>query len=84
MKEMDFVGHFNKEWEVRLENLSRPPAASGLELRLYYKVEPVLICVAGPVWTTTPVSVTSDKAGKPLIMLCCNGLHEKVGVHNIA
>lgn len=70
MKEIDFVGHFNKEWEVRLENLSRPPAASGLELRLCYKVpynhgsleQPVLVCVAGPVWTTTLVSVTSDEA----------------------
>lgn len=38
MKEMDFVGHFNKEWEVHLENLSRPPTASGVELRLCYKV----------------------------------------------
>lgn len=38
MKEMDFVGHFNKEWEVRLENLSRLPAANGLELKLCYKV----------------------------------------------
>ncbi|XP_075873846.1 intermembrane lipid transfer protein VPS13C isoform X3 [Nelusetta ayraudi] len=37
VKEMDFVGHFNKEWECRLENLSRPPAASGPELRLCYK-----------------------------------------------
>lgn len=39
MKEIDFVGHFNKEWECLLENLSRPMAVSGSELRIFFKVQ---------------------------------------------
>ncbi|KAM3877457.1 intermembrane lipid transfer protein VPS13C [Diretmus argenteus] len=35
VKEIDFVGHFNKEWECLLENFSRPPAAVGGDLTLY-------------------------------------------------
>lgn len=38
MKELDFVGHFNKEWECLFENFSRPPAVMGTELKIYCKV----------------------------------------------
>lgn len=66
MKEIDFVGHFNKEWECCYESFSRPPAVTGSELRLYYKVltqpepeqdsTPVYLC--RPV---QPVQTTVDK-----------------------
>lgn len=39
MKEIDFVGHFNKEWECLLENLSQPLAVSGSELKIFFKVQ---------------------------------------------
>lgn len=38
MKEIDFVGHFNKEWECLFENFYRPPAVAGTELKIYCKV----------------------------------------------
>ncbi|XP_061592670.1 intermembrane lipid transfer protein VPS13C isoform X5 [Cololabis saira] len=37
VKEMDFVGHFSKEWECLLENFLRPPAVTGSELKIYFK-----------------------------------------------
>uniref|UniRef100_H3CXZ0 Vacuolar protein sorting 13 homolog C n=1 Tax=Tetraodon nigroviridis TaxID=99883 RepID=H3CXZ0_TETNG len=39
VKEIDFVGHFNKEWECLLENLSQPLAVSGSELKIFFKVQ---------------------------------------------
>lgn len=38
MKEIDFVGHFNKEWECLFETFSRPAAVLGSELKIYWKV----------------------------------------------
>ncbi|XP_053284291.1 intermembrane lipid transfer protein VPS13C [Pleuronectes platessa] len=35
VKEINFVGHFNKEWECLFENFYRPPAVTGSELNLY-------------------------------------------------
>ncbi|XP_062245681.1 intermembrane lipid transfer protein VPS13C isoform X2 [Platichthys flesus] len=35
VKEINFVGHFNKEWECLFENFYRPPAVMGSELNLY-------------------------------------------------
>ncbi|XP_041840973.1 LOW QUALITY PROTEIN: vacuolar protein sorting-associated protein 13C-like [Melanotaenia boesemani] len=37
VKEIDFVGHFNKEWECLFENFCRPPAVTGSELKIYCK-----------------------------------------------
>ncbi|XP_015199108.2 intermembrane lipid transfer protein VPS13C isoform X2 [Lepisosteus oculatus] len=37
VKEMDFVGHFSKEWEYLFENFSRPPCVNGGELEIYCK-----------------------------------------------
>ncbi|XP_030582249.1 vacuolar protein sorting-associated protein 13C isoform X2 [Archocentrus centrarchus] len=37
VKEIEFVGHFNKEWECLYENFYRPPAVMGTELRIYSK-----------------------------------------------
>ncbi|XP_069383471.1 intermembrane lipid transfer protein VPS13C isoform X4 [Paralichthys olivaceus] len=37
VKEIDFVGHFNKEWECLFENFYRPPAVTGSELKIYCK-----------------------------------------------
>ncbi|CAK6982133.1 vacuolar protein sorting-associated protein 13C isoform X1 [Scomber scombrus] len=37
VKEIDFVGHFNKEWECLFENCYRPPAVEGSELKIYCK-----------------------------------------------
>ncbi|XP_047187417.1 vacuolar protein sorting-associated protein 13C isoform X3 [Scophthalmus maximus] len=37
VKEIDFVGHFNKEWECLFENFYRPSAVSGSELKIYCK-----------------------------------------------
>lgn len=39
MKEIDFVGHFNKEWECLLENLSQPMIVSESELKIFFKVQ---------------------------------------------
>lgn len=38
VKEIEFVGHFNKEWECLYENFCRPPAVVGSELKIYSKV----------------------------------------------
>ncbi|XP_060923538.1 intermembrane lipid transfer protein VPS13C isoform X1 [Limanda limanda] len=35
VKEINFVDHFNKEWECLFENFCRPPAVTGSELSLY-------------------------------------------------
>ncbi|XP_041649214.1 vacuolar protein sorting-associated protein 13C isoform X2 [Cheilinus undulatus] len=37
VKEIDFVGHFNKEWECLYDNFYRPPAVMGTELKIYCK-----------------------------------------------
>ncbi|XP_065808670.1 intermembrane lipid transfer protein VPS13C isoform X5 [Labrus bergylta] len=37
VKEVNFVGHFNKEWECLFENFYRPPAVTGTELKIYCK-----------------------------------------------
>ncbi|XP_029354917.1 vacuolar protein sorting-associated protein 13C isoform X2 [Echeneis naucrates] len=37
VKEIDFVGHFNKEWECLFENVYRPPTVVGSELNIYCK-----------------------------------------------
>uniref|UniRef100_A0A3B4TYL0 Vacuolar protein sorting 13 homolog C n=1 Tax=Seriola dumerili TaxID=41447 RepID=A0A3B4TYL0_SERDU len=37
VKEIDFVGHFNKEWECLFENFYRPPTVTGSELKIYCK-----------------------------------------------
>ncbi|XP_039469572.1 vacuolar protein sorting-associated protein 13C isoform X4 [Oreochromis aureus] len=37
VKEIEFVGHFNKEWECLYENFCRPPAVVGSELKIYSK-----------------------------------------------
>lgn len=39
VKEIDFVGHFNREWECWFENFYRPPAVSGSELKIFCKEE---------------------------------------------
>ncbi|XP_067348723.1 intermembrane lipid transfer protein VPS13C isoform X2 [Channa argus] len=42
VKEIDFVGHFNKEWECLFENFYRPPAVTGSVLKIYCKEQHVL------------------------------------------
>uniref|UniRef100_A0A8D3DRE7 Vacuolar protein sorting-associated protein 13C n=1 Tax=Scophthalmus maximus TaxID=52904 RepID=A0A8D3DRE7_SCOMX len=42
VKEIDFVGHFNKEWECLFENFYRPSAVSGSELKIYCKTQTLL------------------------------------------
>ncbi|XP_068186348.1 intermembrane lipid transfer protein VPS13C isoform X2 [Antennarius striatus] len=37
VKEIDFVGHFNREWECLFENFYRPPSVSQSELKIYCK-----------------------------------------------
>ncbi|KAL4641944.1 vacuolar protein sorting-associated protein 13C isoform X1 [Arapaima gigas] len=37
VKEIEFVGHFNKEWECLLEHFSRPPCVDGSNLKIYCK-----------------------------------------------
>jgi len=38
VKEIDVIGHFNKEWECQFENFLRPPSAEGGDLKIYYRV----------------------------------------------
>lgn len=38
VKEIDLIGHFNKEWECQFENFQRPPSAEGGDLKIYYRV----------------------------------------------
>uniref|UniRef100_A0AAQ4Q6C5 Vacuolar protein sorting 13 homolog C n=2 Tax=Gasterosteus aculeatus aculeatus TaxID=481459 RepID=A0AAQ4Q6C5_GASAC len=42
IKEIDFVGHFNREWECLFENFYRPPAVTGSELKIYCKEQQML------------------------------------------
>ncbi|XP_028441459.1 vacuolar protein sorting-associated protein 13C isoform X1 [Perca flavescens] len=37
LKEIDFVGHFSREWECLFENFYRPPAVVGTDLLIYCK-----------------------------------------------
>ncbi|KAA0723284.1 Vacuolar protein sorting-associated protein 13C [Triplophysa tibetana] len=37
VKEIDLIGHFNKEWECQFENFQRSPCAEGGDLRIYYR-----------------------------------------------
>ncbi|XP_035855716.1 vacuolar protein sorting-associated protein 13C isoform X4 [Sander lucioperca] len=37
VKEIDFVGHFSREWECLFENFYRPPAVVGTDLLIYCK-----------------------------------------------
>ncbi|XP_070763918.1 intermembrane lipid transfer protein VPS13C isoform X2 [Enoplosus armatus] len=37
VKEINFVGHFNREWECLFENFYRPPAVTGSELMIFCK-----------------------------------------------
>ncbi|XP_035388992.1 vacuolar protein sorting-associated protein 13C isoform X4 [Electrophorus electricus] len=37
IKEIDLIGHFNKEWEVQFDNFLRPPYVEGGDLKIYYK-----------------------------------------------
>uniref|UniRef100_A0A8C7JHE6 Vacuolar protein sorting 13 homolog C n=1 Tax=Oncorhynchus kisutch TaxID=8019 RepID=A0A8C7JHE6_ONCKI len=37
VKEVEFVGHFNKEWECLFEHFSRPPYVEGGDLMIYCK-----------------------------------------------
>ncbi|XP_026233856.1 vacuolar protein sorting-associated protein 13C isoform X2 [Anabas testudineus] len=42
VKEIDFVGHFNKEWECFFDNFYRPPAVFGSDLKIYCKEQQML------------------------------------------
>ncbi|KAM6950364.1 intermembrane lipid transfer protein VPS13C [Lycodopsis pacificus] len=42
LKEIDFVGHFNREWECLFKNFYRPPAVMGSELKIYCKEQQML------------------------------------------
>ncbi|XP_047435908.1 vacuolar protein sorting-associated protein 13C isoform X3 [Mugil cephalus] len=37
VKEIDFMGHFHKEWECLFENFYHPPTVTGSELKIYCK-----------------------------------------------
>lgn len=37
VKEIEFVGHFNKEWECQLEHFSQAPCVEDGNLKIYYK-----------------------------------------------
>ncbi|XP_016139637.1 vacuolar protein sorting-associated protein 13C-like, partial [Sinocyclocheilus grahami] len=37
VKEIDVIGHFNKEWECQFENFQRPPSKEGGDLKIYYR-----------------------------------------------
>ncbi|XP_030622717.1 vacuolar protein sorting-associated protein 13C [Chanos chanos] len=37
VKEIDFVGHFNKEWECQFEFFCQPPSVQGGDLKIFYK-----------------------------------------------
>lgn len=38
VKEIDFVNHFNKEWECLFDQFYNPPTVNGAELKIYCKV----------------------------------------------
>ncbi|KAK5914777.1 hypothetical protein CesoFtcFv8_000431 [Champsocephalus esox] len=37
VKQIDFLGHFNREWECLFENFYRPPSLEGTQLNIYCK-----------------------------------------------
>ncbi|XP_021333517.2 intermembrane lipid transfer protein VPS13C isoform X4 [Danio rerio] len=37
VKEIDVIGHFNKEWECQFESFQRPPCTEGGDLKIYYR-----------------------------------------------
>ncbi|XP_072517256.1 intermembrane lipid transfer protein VPS13C isoform X4 [Salminus brasiliensis] len=37
VKEIDLIGHFNKEWECQFEHFLKAPSVDGGELNIYYK-----------------------------------------------
>ncbi|XP_076880007.1 intermembrane lipid transfer protein VPS13C isoform X2 [Brachyhypopomus gauderio] len=37
IKEIDLIGHFNKEWEVLFENFLQPPCLEGGDVKIFYK-----------------------------------------------
>ncbi|XP_026802973.3 intermembrane lipid transfer protein VPS13C isoform X2 [Pangasianodon hypophthalmus] len=37
VKEIDLIGHFNKEWECQFENFLKPPCVEGGDVKIYYK-----------------------------------------------
>ncbi|XP_026072516.1 vacuolar protein sorting-associated protein 13C-like isoform X6 [Carassius auratus] len=37
VKEIDVIGHFNKEWECKFENFQSPPSTDGGDLKIYYR-----------------------------------------------
>uniref|UniRef100_A0A8C1KH40 Vacuolar protein sorting 13 homolog C n=1 Tax=Cyprinus carpio TaxID=7962 RepID=A0A8C1KH40_CYPCA len=37
VKEIDVIGHFNKEWECKFEYFQRPPSKEGGDLKIYYR-----------------------------------------------
>ena len=39
VKEIDLIGHFNKEWECQFEHFLQPPSVDGGDLKIYYKVQ---------------------------------------------
>uniref|UniRef100_A0A8C4ZUL9 Vacuolar protein sorting 13 homolog C n=1 Tax=Gadus morhua TaxID=8049 RepID=A0A8C4ZUL9_GADMO len=44
VREIDFVGHFNKDWEYLFENFNRPPVVAGTTLK-WYSIYLALRCV---------------------------------------
>lgn len=38
VKEIDLIGHFNKEWECLFEHFLKPPYVEGGDVKIYYKV----------------------------------------------
>ncbi|XP_036442421.1 vacuolar protein sorting-associated protein 13C isoform X5 [Colossoma macropomum] len=52
VKEIDLIGHFNKEWECQFEHFLQPPSVDGGDLKIYYKEQnklKILKDVQGPV-----------------------------------
>lgn len=39
VKEIDLIGHINKEWECQFENFLQPPYVEGGDVKIYYKVK---------------------------------------------
>ncbi|XP_056317504.1 intermembrane lipid transfer protein VPS13C isoform X2 [Danio aesculapii] len=37
VKEIDVIGHFNKEWECQFESFQSPPSTEGGDLKIYYR-----------------------------------------------
>ncbi|XP_017333077.2 intermembrane lipid transfer protein VPS13C isoform X1 [Ictalurus punctatus] len=37
VKEIDLIGHFNKEWECQFEHFLKPPCVEGGDVKIYYK-----------------------------------------------